>query len=549
DVAKKGGPYDAALKDRLAAREALVRAREAAAASDQRLALIAELTARLGELDAPERGPQSAARIAALERAIADAAGLRARRDVAAAELATLQLEAEQARRFVLDCETKTARLATLRQTQAEAGVLEAEIKTLANVINADGATPARLQRIVSFETAINLAQAELGHPGAIVDIALLSGGENKITAGGAPVTAATRITVSERLDLVIEGIGTIRVAAADAGKAAAARRRHEDASTSLVQALGEIGAETVEVAREKTEQRRARVEALDVARARLSGLAPRGAMAVDEELTGLKAALASLDMATLQRNAEACELTALEARRALETIMATAADDARFRKLSSDLEAERREASRRVEEARRASEQLERLKGEQAGVDEDGRAGDVEKAGGALQFAEAEVARIEDEIAALKLLSQTLARAVDGVRTRYFEPVARALHPYLAEIFPESALAFRDGFSLEGLTRAGEREDFATLSDGTREQLAVLVRMGFAQVFAARGTPVPLVLDDPLVYSDDQRLAAMCRALVGAGQQFQVIVLTCRETAFQQLAGQRLTLVPWQGG
>ena len=103
------------------------------------------------------------------------------------------------------------------------------------------------------------------------------------------------------------------------------------------------------------------------------------------------------------------------------------------------------------------------------------------------------------------------------------------------------------EGFSLRALTRAGEREDFAVLSDGTREQLAVLVRMGFARVLADRGMPVPLVLDDPLVYSDDERLAAMCRALEDAGRVHQVVLLTCRETAFQKLAGRRLTLESWR--
>ena len=69
---------------------------------------------------------------------------------------------------------------------------------------------------------------------------------------------------------------------------------------------------------------------------------------------------------------------------------------------------------------------------------------------------------------------------------------------------------------------------------------------MGFAELFAARNAPVPLVLDDPLVYSDDARLAAMCGALNEAGRNYQVVVLTCRETAFASLDAARLSLVPW---
>jgi uncharacterized protein YhaN len=97
-------------------------------------------------------------------------------------------------------------------------------------------------------------------------------------------------------------------------------------------------------------------------------------------------------------------------------------------------------------------------------------------------------------------------------------------------------------------LMRAGEREMFSSLSDGTREQLAVLVRMGFAELFASRSAPVPLVLDDPLVYSDDERLNAMCGALNRASQSYQIVVLTCRKTAFAALEAKSLTLKPWSG-
>ena len=158
-----------------------------------------------------------------------------------------------------------------------------------------------------------------------------------------------------------------------------------------------------------------------------------------------------------------------------------------------------------------------------------------------------ARMASTASEIAALKLLIQTLAHVTESVRGRYLEPVAAAIAPYLTELFPDAAMAFRDGFSLEAITRAGEREDFETLSDGTREQLAVLVRMGFARLLAERGASAPLILDDPLVYSDDARLSAMCSALVKASSQYQIVLMTCRETAFAALPAHHLEMVPWR--
>ena len=50
------------------------------------------------------------------------------------------------------------------------------------------------------------------------------------------------------------------------------------------------------------------------------------------------------------------------------------------------------------------------------------------------------------------------------------------------------------------------------------------LVRVAFAEVLAENGYPTPLVLDDPLAYSDDARLAAMCGELTAANVS-QIII------------------------
>jgi uncharacterized protein YhaN len=81
-------------------------------------------------------------------------------------------------------------------------------------------------------------------------------------------------------------------------------------------------------------------------------------------------------------------------------------------------------------------------------------------------------------------------------------------------------------------------------LSRGTQEQLGVLTRLAFADMLLDRGFPVSLILDDPLVYSDDARLDAMTEILTEAGKRMQVIVLTCRERAFRHLDANRISLL-----
>ncbi len=46
------------------------------------------------------------------------------------------------------------------------------------------------------------------------------------------------------------------------------------------------------------------------------------------------------------------------------------------------------------------------------------------------------------------------------------------------------------------------------------REQLSVLTRLAFARLLARDGRPAPVILDDALVYSDDDRIERMFDAL-----------------------------------
>src|SRR3546814_13083848 len=57
------------------------------------------------------------------------------------------------------------------------------------------------------------------------------------------------------------------------------------------------------------------------------------------------------------------------------------------------------------------------------------------------------------------------------------------------------------------------------------------------------RGHEVPIILDDALVFSDDDRIEQMFDALNRAGRTQQVIVLPCRSRAFAALGGRQLSI------
>ena len=54
----------------------------------------------------------------------------------------------------------------------------------------------------------------------------------------------------------------------------------------------------------------------------------------------------------------------------------------------------------------------------------------------------------------------------------------------------------------------------------------------------------MPVILDDALVFSDDERIEQMFDAINRAGRNQQVIVLTCRARSFASLGGRQLQIV-----
>ena len=177
-----------------------------------------------------------------------------------------------------------------------------------------------------------------------------------------------------------------------------------------------------------------------------------------------------------------------------------------------------------------------------------DGIAERLAECDGELAAANRRLAALNRDIGALDLLKSQFERVETETRERYLAPVLSRLAPFLQTILPGADLRLGESFAATGLARNGRSEAIERLSHGTREQIAVLVRLGLAALLADTGEPLPLILDDALVYSDDERITASFAALRMAAERHQVIVLTCRSKAFQPLGGVRLALAPWLG-
>ena len=162
------------------------------------------------------------------------------------------------------------------------------------------------------------------------------------------------------------------------------------------------------------------------------------------------------------------------------------------------------------------------------------------------LERATQQRSRLEREIEVLDLLSTTLRSAESEAKERYLAPVLSHIRPYLRLLFPNAEISMDEDLNIVGMSReAGYEERFDRLSMGTQEQIAVLVRLAFAEMLVEQGAPAAVILDDALAFSDDQRMRLMFDVLSHAAQRLQIVVFTCREQLFEGLGANQLQIAP----
>ena len=160
------------------------------------------------------------------------------------------------------------------------------------------------------------------------------------------------------------------------------------------------------------------------------------------------------------------------------------------------------------------------------------------------LELCQEEIRRSKREVDVLTLLLSTLRGAEREAKELYMSPVVNRLRPYLQLLFPGANIAIDENLKITGVVREGGYEEpFHHLSMGTQEQIAVLVRLAFAEMLVEQGQPATVVLDDALVFSDDHRMDRMFDILNISAKSIQVLIFTCREQLFEGIGGCHLSL------
>ena len=128
------------------------------------------------------------------------------------------------------------------------------------------------------------------------------------------------------------------------------------------------------------------------------------------------------------------------------------------------------------------------------------------------------------------------MKRAEREAKEKFLEPVLKTIDPFLRLLFPGARLALdEETLEITGIARDGREEPYSALSIGTREQLSILVRLAFAVYLREKGYPAAVILDDALVYADDDRFERMQLALRKAAETVQILILTCRPRDWRQ--------------
>ena len=136
-----------------------------------------------------------------------------------------------------------------------------------------------------------------------------------------------------------------------------------------------------------------------------------------------------------------------------------------------------------------------------------------------------------EIEYSSWQLLLETLRVAQSEDAVHLGDAVVRPIEERVAALTKGRYDTVSVGPQLDAtkLTVAGAARDQATLSIGTRNQLATLLRLTIAEALETA-----VVLDDQLVHSDVARMAHLAELMYRCADKSQILVFTCRPEEYE---------------
>ncbi len=164
------------------------------------------------------------------------------------------------------------------------------------------------------------------------------------------------------------------------------------------------------------------------------------------------------------------------------------------------------------------------------------------------LAIAEERVKQLEDDAAAenlrleaIKRLKTAVEQAKEKVLAGISEPVEQRATAILERMVgrPFASIQLGDGMELKSVRPEGCREvsSVKDMSAGEKEQIYLATRLALADVLC-EGERQVLVLDDPLVNTDPERLVRVLELFKEKSDRLQFVILSCHPERYVDLPG-----------
>jgi uncharacterized protein YhaN len=153
--------------------------------------------------------------------------------------------------------------------------------------------------------------------------------------------------------------------------------------------------------------------------------------------------------------------------------------------------------------------------------------------AAAAVEAAKVDVREQAEQYARVRLAVAILRREIDKFREESHGPLLARASYFFAKLTCDGYSGFTTGFDDRGnVILLGRRSNGAEItveqmSEGTRDQLYLALRLATIEQQVERSEPLPLIVDDLFVNFDDRRAAAGFEVLAEIAQKTQVIFFT----------------------
>lgn len=137
------------------------------------------------------------------------------------------------------------------------------------------------------------------------------------------------------------------------------------------------------------------------------------------------------------------------------------------------------------------------------------------------------------DRYVRLRLAERILRREIERYRAEHQGPLLGRAGDLFQRLTLGSFAGLKTDYGpndepvLKGLRPAGEALGVEAMSDGTRDQLYVALRLASLEQYLSTNEPIPFIVDDILIRFDDERSRATLEVLAELSRQTQVLFFT----------------------